>query len=190
MTDLTKMIETVLSREETAKINFSLEGFWVHKFHFLGVRYAVKNETITVKYDATYSPADAFYHYRGDRFYFGFMETGGNVGREETVVHEAVHAAMDISAQPQYLRVSEGCAYVAGALYVYYRNKHLIDQGKQPSYSGIAAEAWALAGLARSKPALTRDDAKALYAAIDADEHYKGRLRHSERFDGVRRPAD
>lgn len=189
MSDLVMMVESVLSREETKRINFSLEGFWVNRLHFLGVVCALKNSTISVRHESELAPNDAKYSYTGDRFYFGFTEIAGNVTREATIVHEAVHAAMDISDLPQYLRVSEGCAYVAGALYMYYRNEQLIAAGRTPNLSGIHKAAWSLAALARTKVALTKDDAKELYAAIDAEDAYKGRLNQTERFDGVRLPA-
>ena len=189
MADLERMVESVLSRDETMRINFSLENFWVHGLHFFGVLCALRNKTITVRHDPALGVNDARYSYQGDRFYFGFQELAGNVTREATVVHEAMHAAMDISRKAQRLRVSEGCAYIAGALYMYYRNQKLVENGIKPNLTGIHKEAWALAAKARAQGALSQADAKPLYDALEQCDLYKGRLQDVERFDGVREPA-
>ena len=182
-----KMVMTVLSRPEVAKINFTLETIKIDSSSFQKVKSKIQGKKITVVYSKKIGTGIAKYRYKLNRLVLGFRATGGNGDKEALIIHECTHAACDIAGKAMLLTHSEAAAYVAQALYFFYRNEAALSKpGVKPTFaSTLLREAWEVSKKARANPKLSKDDIKKLLGIIAKHPLYKKRHSKKEAYDGV-----
>lgn len=105
----------VLDGSQTAFVNFTIHGLGIHTFQFAQIYAHIAERDIEVLWD----PAEgdgANYNVTTDRMTLGF-QWADTVRRRSIVVHEAVHAILDLRATPITTVKSEAAAFVGQALY-------------------------------------------------------------------------
>jgi hypothetical protein len=182
-----KMVMAVLSKPEVAKIKFTLETIKIGSSSFQLVKSKIQGNKIKVGYSAKLGTGVAKYSYKKNTLSLGFKSIGGNADKEALIVHECTHAACDIAGKAMLLTHSEAAAYVAQALYFYYRNEVVLSKpGVKPTFvSALLREAWEVATKARANPKLGKDDIKKLLGLIAKHPLYKKRHSKTEAYDGV-----
>lgn len=169
-----------------SQFTFSFGPINVGPLTFTPVVAALQADKITAVHDAKLPNGVAVYSYKHNRYRLGFDAANGNADRQAVIVHESVHAALDILATPVTVKVSEAAAYIAQCLFYYYSNQSAFQGGKAPSFAnGTLRAAWGVAMGALKTPALTDADLAPLYTALGSDPLYRGRLDKSDAFDGV-----
>ncbi|MBI1219770.1 MAG: hypothetical protein GC186_14605 [Rhodobacteraceae bacterium] len=168
------------------KFTFSIGAIKVGPGTFGPVIQAIKDGKITVEFSNKLPANIAVYSYKHNRYRLGFQAVSGNADKEAVIVHESVHAALDILATPVTVKLSESAAYIAQCLYYYYSNQSAFQGGQKPSFANkTLAAAWTVAMGALTTPDVTDSAAAPLYAALAADPLYQGRLNKTDAFDGV-----
>lgn len=169
-----------------SQFTFSFSPINVGPLTFTPVIAALQADKITVTRDAKLPNGIAVYSYKHNRYRLGFDATNGNADRQAVIVHESIHAALDILASPVTVKVSEAAAYIAQCLFYYYSNQSAFQGGTTPTFAnGTLRAAWGVAMTALKTPALTDADLAPLYTALASDPLYRGRLDKSDAFDGV-----
>ena len=182
------MVFAVLDSPITkSKIAFRVGMIFIGPSYYSRVQDAFRDGAIELRYSdrlrnkAKYRPGK-------NRLTVGFRETKGKPDREALLLHELTHVAHDIRGIPRLVLHSEASAYIAQALYFYYRNESVLKAGHMaPSFGDkILSAAWDVSKLARKKPSVLSDsDAKPLFNAIKKHGAYKNSYNQDYEFDGV-----
>lgn len=181
-----QMIIDTLGLSAATQVAFSLAGITVGPLTFTPVKDALDSDKIGVAFSDRHGAEVAVYSYRHNRYTLGFRQTNSDANRESLLVHESLHAAMDIAAKPATVKNAEAAAYIAQCQFYYYRNQTAIDGGQAPTFRNATLRAaWPIAMAARSTPAITEDTLRPLYSALANDPLYHGRTDNTESYDGV-----
>jgi peptidoglycan hydrolase-like protein with peptidoglycan-binding domain len=114
-------VVAILREPNVQMINFSYEWVWFGGSLLQQVADAIEQGKIRVAYDpeldgwAEYIPFNDVQ--QKNQFNFSFSNPQGSVFKRSVVVHEAVHAYMDIQGYARYKYSSEGLAYAVQAWY-------------------------------------------------------------------------
>jgi len=112
---LTKDVLNAIAGPYTTYINFTLGGAFIHGSFLHKVGAAIHDERILVIYDPGISNLAEYRHWT-DSLHVRFPRA--NTWRKRSIViHEAVHAQMDMKSTPRPMHVSEGAAFVAQCIY-------------------------------------------------------------------------
>ena len=186
---LANLVRSVLSRPETAKINFSVGGMMIEPSSFRMVKEKILGGQIDVVYDRSLAAKVAKYRPLENTLHLSttFRIDGISTDQEALIIHECVHAAADLSALAVKIGLDEAAAYVAQCLYFYYRNEAALKrQGVRPTFTDpILEEAWKVGTLARSKNKLSDRDIGQLLWVISQHRLYKKNHTFTRPYDGV-----
>lgn len=187
---LANLVRSVLSRPETARINFSLGGMMIEPSSFQMVKEKILGGQIDVVCDRSLAANKAKYRPLENTLHLStaFRINGISTDQEALIIHECVHAAADLSALAVKIGLDEAAAYVAQCLYFYYRNEaELKRPGKRVDFDNkpILEEAWKVATLARSKNKLSDRDIAQLLWVISQHRLYKKNHTFKRPYDGV-----
>lgn len=181
-----QVVIDTLDRPEIRKIAFGVGAIYVNALSFEPVKQAITGGKIKVEHKSSIGPYGAKYRYTANTLFLGFSSTGGNADREALIVHECVHAFLDIAAKTVLVKQSEAAAYVAQILYFYYRNEAALSGGQKPTFRDpVLKAAWDVAMIARRKSNLTEAEVQPLYDAIAKHDLYKHSHSKDETYDGV-----
>lgn len=182
-----KIVMGVLSRPEVKKIDFTLGGVKIDKTVLGSVAGKLRSKDIDVDYVAALGTKIAKYKIGENKYVLG-TKSGLSADMEALIVHESVHAANDLSSKSLKVSTDEAAAYVAQALYFYYRNEKVLANGAKPTFTdSLLREAWNAATLARSKKTktLSDKDIQKLVGEISRDPKYRGTAATTRKYDGV-----
>lgn len=180
------IVTEVLELPSTLRIAFSFGAVTVGNAGFKSVVDALAAGKITIVVNPKLGANTAVYSFKKNRFSFGFKGAAGNGDRESLVVHESVHAALDVSKSPLRVKQSEAAAYIAQCLYYYYRNESEFSGGRSPTFGDpILKAAWPVSQIVLTRAKLEDADVEPLFKAIAEHALYKGRADNTDDFDGV-----
>ena len=141
----------VLDGSQTAFVNFTIHGLGIHAFNFAQIYAHIASRDIEVLWD----PAEgdgANYNVKTDRMTLGF-QWADTVRRRSIVVHEAIHAILDLRATPITTVKSEAAAFVGQGLYVrHVTGKAPVETNFQLLPTRAAADAIAVEIIAGRSP--------------------------------------
>jgi hypothetical protein len=142
---------------------------------------------IAVVYDSSVGAGEAEYDSGTDAFHLGFR-SAHTPTRKALVVHEAVHAALDLKVAGVTIAESESLAYVVQSFYV---REHTVD----PEAERLTSEntlkdrvyelAWDMAGTLSKGRQPTSVEWLALDHAVRRHPTYKRTAGNNAGFDGV-----
>lgn len=175
-------------------IKFTFDGISIEPAMFQEVAKAIQAGRVKVKFHPFLAGSALYESGAGDggnTMYVGFMNAT-TIAEQGLIVHEAVHAAMDVrklsqdtkNYKHQYMMVvtSESCAYIAQALYQGLAAHGLVTiTAKGAKWES----AMRLADMVYQGQELTWDDCQELRKAIAADPEYKSVAYTFVQFDGV-----
>jgi hypothetical protein len=180
------MVLDTLDRPAIRQFAFGFANLYINALLFEEVKNAIKNDKITVTHSSKMSSLDAKYVYKKNKLVLGFKKTGGNTDREALIVHECVHALLDIQMKLVSVQQSEAAAYIAQCLYYYYRNEEAFQGGAEATFGDpLLQAAWGVSAKCRKNSSVKDADLQPLYAAISTHSKYKDRYADTEGFDGV-----
>ena len=130
---MAKMVQRTLRLPAVQQVNVTWNGITIDASSFNGVCSALAKGDITAHHGTTRGTDTGYYSYRRNAFVFGFRSADGNPARIADMVHDAVHAALDIRAgglksaggtAAGFLPLidAETLAYLAEAMYVMVNN--------------------------------------------------------------------
>ena len=183
---LSRLVRSLLSRPEAAKISFTLGGMMIGPSSFQLVKSNILSGKISVVYISSLGANVAKYQYKKNKLCLGFRASGVSADNEALIIHECVHAACDLSSHSVKVSLDEAVAYVAQCLYFYYRNEQALKTpGVRPTFTNpILREAWQVATLARSKKVLNDSDIQKLLRAISQHRLYSRTHSITKHYDG------
>lgn len=185
---LRRVVTGALSGPVINRISVSHAGQHITGRSLVLVANRVIDREIGVVVDAKLGAGSAEYNSGTDTFHLGFS-SAASVTRKGLIVHEAVHAALDLhAASGMTIAQSESLAYVVQSFYV---REHTADPDAErltdphPLKDKVYEIAWDMAGmLARgSQPATLHWNA--LDSAVRRDPRYKKNAANTANFDGI-----
>ena len=177
------LVIDVLSLPAISGFSFSFNGVAIDGTKLRAVRTAVEDGSIGVNHSNRIGHESVRYSYKRNRFDFGFHSAKGQIFREAAIMHESVHAALDLMNIRRSLLDSETAAYIIECMFVY-QNRFIYGEGgvghflrpQLKSLSPILNEAWTIVTTADGNPALTNTALDPLRQAISAYPSYYYRL--------------
>ena len=180
------IVTPILVQPATLRIDFQFQGHHVGFASFQAVIGGLAEGKITVEHDP--STTMAHYHIAGNKFLLPYDSQPQFLIEEALVVHEAVHAAMDISKAKVTRDISETTAYLAQAIYVY----NQMGRSFEPNWAGwpfgegMLKTAFGASRKAHGRCAiLTMEDVKPLYDAVCDHKEYKDNISAVVPYNGI-----
>lgn len=201
---MAKMAQRALSLPAVQQIDVSWNNITIDGAAFNGVRAALAKGDITARHGSTRGIDTGYYSYRRNAFVFGFRSADGNPARVADMVHDAVHAALDIRAgglkaaggtSAGFLPLidAETLAYLAEAMYMMLNDpwgRGTSWDVARPAFKLLSPVLYAAVNIVGGilydrNPTTDPDEIKALQDAIRAYPAYSWRVNHVYAFDGV-----
>jgi hypothetical protein len=179
-----------LSSNSAQKIDFWCNGIHVDGAGLMTVYEALLHDKVHVKIDPHFGRNKAAYRPSANTFFFGSADYGDSILEHGLMIHESVHAMVDIAFEDPsawadddsarhdryrpalMMREEEEAAYIAQALFILYEDVYY-------EVVGEVAEAVRIARLIKGKDEATVTDEMqaSLKAAILADPDYQEEFR-------------
>lgn len=147
---LKRLVTNALAGHEVVRLSVNRLGFHLNSHALALVAGAVIDDLIDVRHDTTKPSGEAEYDSHDDVFKFGF-DNAATPTRKALIIHEAVHAAMDMQATAGLIKCqSEAIAYVAQCYYMYMHTadpkaERLVATTTGPSDDDVYRLAWRIA---------------------------------------------
>jgi hypothetical protein len=122
---------TVLRDRVASNLHFQIGSLELKTGDLLAVAQAIEEGRIQVIHRPSGGHMAAYW--TDDRFVIPFGQLPP-VGSRALIVHEAVHAAMDMRRVPLTMEQSEGLAYIAQALYLHHNGLDIAHSVVQPGF--------------------------------------------------------
>lgn len=186
---LRNMVAFTLIDPVASRIDFTRHGHRINGPLLRRVASHIVNGDLRVVVDPALGPGEAEYvSVDENAFHLGFA-TASTVTRKGLIVHEAVHAALDmVGAKDMIIMQSEALAYAAQAFYVYENTRNpgpdnrLHADGADDEVYRIA---WMIAELLSEKKSIDPVLWYALDNAVTKHRKYRKSWRKKAVFDGI-----
>lgn len=184
---LRRLVVGTLASPVISRLNVTHGGYQITGHAMAVVANKVIDGEIAVIYDSSVGPGEAEYDSGTDAFHLGFREAPTTT-RKALIVHEAVHAALDLKAAGVTIAESESLAYVVQSFYV---REHTVDPDAErltsanPLKDRVYELAWDMAGSLSKGRQPTSVEWLALDHAVRRHPTYKRTAGNSAGFDGV-----
>jgi hypothetical protein len=164
-----------------AKVEFTFDGVFFHGcyFHLVATGLVMKGmgqKGIGFLPGAVAPGSDAGYSPSRDAFKIADFNYGTNVFQRQALIHEAIHAYLDIAKSSKPALTDEGVAYIGGLLFHIHDTTPAGGTPTAPSWatSGIFKEAYRIASgiVSSGATVVSAADVKAMHDAIKADSTY------------------
>ncbi|MCU0873258.1 MAG: hypothetical protein MUE50_13035 [Pirellulaceae bacterium] len=184
---LRRLVVGTLASPAINRLNVIHGGYQITGHSMAVVANKVIDGEIAVVYDSSVGAGEAEYDSGTDAFHLGFR-SAHTPTRKALVVHEAVHAALDLKVAGVTIAESESLAYVVQSFYV---REHTVD----PEAERLTSEntlkdrvyelAWDMAGTLSKGRQPTSVEWLALDHAVRRHPTYKRTAGNNAGFDGV-----
>jgi hypothetical protein len=181
-TDLKDRVLHLLSSTAVSKVEFTMDGVTINKNSFSQVSLLIKQKAaggkgIGFRKGHVAADADAGYDSGDNVFDVPGWDYGTQVYQRQAIVHEAIHAYLDVIKLSTAALMEEAIAYVGGLLF------HIHDKtaaGKTPKVpwwvkgDALYKEAFRIASdlFTSGSTAVSAADAKSMRDAVEADPTY------------------